>query len=47
MKTINVGIIGGTKGMGQWFAGLLQKENCTVHICGRKTLLRINEMDKI
>ena len=47
MKTINVGIIGGTKGMGQWFAGLLQKENCTVHICGRKTVLRINEMAKI
>ena len=47
MKTINVGIIGGTKGMGQWFAGLLQKENCTVHICGRKTALRINEMAKI
>ena len=47
MKTINVGIIGGTKGMGQWFAGLLQKENCTVHICGRKTILRINEMAKI
>jgi prephenate dehydrogenase len=47
MKTINVGIIGGTKGMGQWFAGLLQKENCTVHICGRKTVLKINEMAKI
>jgi prephenate dehydrogenase len=47
MKTINVGIIGGTRGMGHWFAGLLQKEGCTVHICGRKTVLGINEMAKL
>ena len=47
MKIINVGIIGGTKGMGQWFAGLLQKENCTVHICGRKTALGINDIARI
>lgn len=47
MKTINVGIIGGTRGMGHWFAGLLQKESCTVHICGRKTALGINEMAKL
>lgn len=47
MKTINVGIIGGTRGMGHWFAGLLQKEGCTVHICGRKTALGINEMAKL
>jgi prephenate dehydrogenase len=47
MKTINVGIIGGTRGMGQWFAGLLQKEGCIVHICGRKTPLGINEMAKL
>jgi prephenate dehydrogenase len=47
MKHINVGIIGGTKGMGHWLAGLLQKENCTVHICGRKTVLRINDIARI
>ena len=47
MKTINVGIIGGTKGMGKWFAGLLEKENCIVHICGRKTALGINDIARI
>jgi prephenate dehydrogenase len=47
MKNIKVGIIGGTNGMGQWFAGLLQKENCTVHICGRKTVLGINDIVRI
>jgi len=47
MEHINVGIIGGTKGMGRWFAGLLQKENCTVHICGRKTALGINDIARI
>jgi prephenate dehydrogenase len=47
MEHINVGIIGGTKGMGRWFAGLLQKEDCTVHICGRKTALGINDITRI
>jgi prephenate dehydrogenase len=47
MKTINVGIIGGTRGMGKWFAGLLEKDNCTVHICGRKTTLGINDIARI
>jgi prephenate dehydrogenase len=47
MKKNNVGIIGGTGGMGRWFAGLLQKEGCIVHICGRKTVLGINEIAKI
>lgn len=46
MKNVNVGIIGGTAGMGQWFASLLQKEGCTVHIVGRKTVLTIGEMAK-
>ena len=26
MKDIEIGIIGGTSGMGKWFAGFLQKE---------------------
>jgi len=42
-----VGIIGGTRGMGHWFAGLMRKENYTVHICGRKTPLGIDEMAKL
>ena len=41
MKKIKVGIIGGTNGMGHWFAGLLRKEGCTVHVSGRKTALQI------
>lgn len=44
MNNITVGIIGGTHGMGSWLAALLQKENCTVHICGRKTPLGIKDI---
>jgi len=44
MDNISVGIIGGTRGMGRWLAALLQKENCKVHICGRKTPLSIKDI---
>ena len=44
MKKITVGIIGGTKGMGRWFAVLLKKEGCTIHVSGRKTKLQINDL---
>ena len=47
IDNITVGIIGGTRGMGHWFAGLMRKENCTVHACGRKTPLGIDEMAKL
>jgi len=47
MKKIKVGIIGGTNGMGRWFAGLLRKEGCTVHVCGRKTKLQINDLSRL
>jgi prephenate dehydrogenase len=47
MKKIKVGIIGGTKGMGHWFAGLLKNEGCTVHVCGRKTKLGINDLARL
>ena len=47
MKKIKVGIIGGTNGMGRWFAGLLIKEGCTVHVCGRKTALGINDLARL
>ncbi len=37
MKDITVGVIGGTRGMGRWFARLLHREGFKVYICGRKT----------
>jgi len=42
-----IGIIGGTNGMGKWFAGLLRKEGCTVYVCGRKTRLKINDLARL
>jgi len=47
MKKIKVGIIGGTKGMGHWFAYILRKSGCTVHVCGRKTKLQINDLARL
>ncbi|KUG24095.1 prephenate and/or arogenate dehydrogenase (unknown specificity) [hydrocarbon metagenome] len=47
MKRIKAGIIGGTNGMGKWFAGLLRKEGCSVHVCGRKTRLQINDLVRL
>jgi prephenate dehydrogenase len=47
MKKIEVGIIGGTKGMGRWFAVLLKKEGCIVHISGRKTKLGISDLARL
>ena len=47
MKKVKVGIIGGTHGMGRWFAGLLKKEGCIVHVCGRKTKLQINDLARL
>ncbi|PKN05921.1 MAG: prephenate dehydrogenase/arogenate dehydrogenase family protein, partial [Deltaproteobacteria bacterium HGW-Deltaproteobacteria-7] len=47
MKKIKVGIVGGTKGMGHWFAGLLKKEGCIVHVSGRKTKLQINDLARL
>ncbi|MDO8786321.1 MAG: prephenate dehydrogenase/arogenate dehydrogenase family protein [Syntrophales bacterium] len=36
MKDIQIGIIGGTGGMGHWFADFLAGEGYTVHISGRR-----------
>ena len=47
MNKLSAGIIGGTRGMGSWLAALLQKENCTVHICGRKTPLGIKDIAEL
>ena len=32
--------------MGHWFAGLLSKEGCSVHVSGRKTKLNVKEIAK-
>lgn len=44
MKRIEIGIIGGTGGMGRWFANFLKKEGYTVHVSGRKTGMDMAEM---
>jgi len=44
MKDITVGVIGGTGGMGRWFADLLQKEGYPVHVWGRKSDMDINDL---
>ena len=37
MKKINIGIIGGTGGIGKWFARFFQNQGLKVQISGRKT----------
>ena len=37
MKNIQIGIIGGTGGIGKWFAHFFQKEGYLVHVSGRNT----------
>ncbi|MDO9559107.1 MAG: prephenate dehydrogenase/arogenate dehydrogenase family protein [Syntrophales bacterium] len=39
MKQIRIGVIGGTRGMGRWFAGFLGKQGFTVAVCDEKTKL--------
>ncbi|MEN6621901.1 MAG: prephenate dehydrogenase/arogenate dehydrogenase family protein [Smithella sp.] len=43
-ESVIVGIIGGTGGMGRWFADLLQKEGFVVHVWGRKSTMSINDL---
>ena len=47
MKEAVIGIIGGTGGMGRWFAELLRSEGHTVHCAGRRDGLRPEEMARI
>ena len=47
MKKIKAGIIGGTHGMGKWFARLLKKQDCTVYVSGRKTKLQANDLARL
>ena len=44
MKDVTVGIIGGTGGMGRWFADLLKCEGYIVHVWGRKSAMSIDEL---
>ena len=44
MNDATIGIIGGTGGMGRWFADLLQKEGYDVHLNGRKSAMDINDL---
>jgi len=44
MKDAIIGIIGGTGGMGRWFAGLLRKKGYKVHVCGRRTKLGASDL---
>jgi len=37
MKEIRVGVIGGTRGMGRWFADFMAQQGCAVEICGQRT----------
>jgi prephenate dehydrogenase len=46
MKEIVIGIIGGTGGMGRWFADLLQKSGHTVHVWGRRSPTDIRDLVK-
>ena len=44
MKNIEIGIIGGTGGMGMWFAGFFKEEGYPVLVSGRKTGMDIPTM---
>jgi prephenate dehydrogenase len=41
VKKNQIGIIGGTGGIGKWFAHFFQKEGFEVHVSGRKTGLAL------
>ncbi len=47
MKDAVIGIIGGTGGMGRWFADLLLNEGYAVHVWGRKSAMDINDLVKL
>jgi prephenate dehydrogenase len=44
MKQIRIGVIGGTRGMGRWFAGFLRKQGYAVAVCDEKTKLTPAEL---
>lgn len=44
MKELEIGIIGGTGGIGRWFVDFFEKEGYTVHVSGRRTGMDMDEM---
>ncbi len=44
MADIQIGIIGGTRGMGKWFADFLKKQGYPVHVSGRTAGMGLAEM---
>jgi prephenate dehydrogenase len=44
MKDISIGIIGGTGGIGRWFADYFRSAGCQVHVSGRKSGLSMDAM---
>ncbi len=44
MKNFEIGIIGGTGGIGRWFADFFKREGYTVHVSGRKTGMDVPAM---
>lgn len=44
MNNIEIGIIGGTGGIGGWFADFFRKEGFTIHASGRRTGMAVPEM---
>ncbi len=44
MDGLEIGIIGGTGGIGKWFAGFFRSAGYTVHVTGRKTGMGLPEL---
>ena len=44
MKQVQIGVIGGTRGMGRWFARFLRKQGFAVAVCDEKTKLTPAEL---
>ncbi len=44
MENFQIGIIGGTGGIGRWFADFFEKEGYVVHVSGRTAGMRNDEM---
>jgi len=47
MNNIQIGIIGGTRGMGRWFASFFVREGYPVHVSGRSTGMGVRKMADI
>jgi prephenate dehydrogenase len=46
MRNITIGIIGGTGGIGKWFARFFEAQGFTVHVSGRKTGMHMPALAK-